>query len=167
MVWGGWMKYIKNLRCAIKKLNDEERIKMAYFTKQILVKEKIISEDVRRAEIKTYIDNFAEGGNTKLKYLEGFLEALEKIKDKQSVENALLTGSLERNVSWRDILLTITNDIPSENLRKHYDNEFILLQLKSLFKTLAERCVVDDAELTMQRLILLNELLQSETTKQE
>ncbi|WP_217582037.1 hypothetical protein, partial [Lysinibacillus sp. GbtcB16] len=117
--------YIENVRNTLKSLSSQEQYEIANLTKQILVRNGKINENVRPSEIARYIENFIHGKETKIKYLEGFLEAMD-LFILQGASKALLGKQIIGQGTWRDILLNVTNDIPSDKLAKHVNNEYII-----------------------------------------
>ncbi|HIE6633201.1 MAG: hypothetical protein E7G93_07405 [Bacillus paranthracis] len=150
--------YIENVRKALRSLSTQEQYELANLTKQILIRRGRINESVRPSEIERYMKNFICGKETKMKYLEGFLESMDLLI-LQGGSKALLGKQITGQGTWRDILLNVTNDVPSEKLMKHVNNEYIIKELKKLFITIVESCVVEDEEKTIQRLHLINEIL--------
>ncbi|MGG1659268.1 hypothetical protein [Brevibacillus sp. NRS-1366] len=150
--------YIENIRKAFSSLSRTEKEKLAKETKRILLGKGKISNSVRPAEIEEYIDNFTKGKETKIKYFEGFIEALDTMYP-DGAKNAFFSGSFNKGKNWRDLMLKLTNDIPVAKLEKYYENDLVIKELKSLFIALVEGCITEDEEITIQRLQALNDLI--------
>ncbi|WP_419877525.1 hypothetical protein [Brevibacillus centrosporus] len=150
--------YIDNVRKTLNKINRTERERLIHETKKILLSKGKINASVRPAEIEKYLDNFINGKETNIKYFEGFIEALDLLFV-DGAKDAFLYGSSKKITTWREILLKITNDLPSKKFERYSENEFLLKEFKALFITIVEGCVDDDEEITLQRFRILNDLL--------
>lgn len=155
----GWLPlYVENIRNALSSLSRIEKEKLAKETKKILLGKGKISNSVRPAEIEEYIDNFIKGKETKIKYFEGFIEALD-IMYPDGAKDAFLSGSFNKGKNWRELMLRLTNDVPAFKLEKYYENDLVIKEFKSLFIALVEGCITEDEEITIQRLRALNDLI--------
>lgn len=161
------MRYIENVRQTLQGLPEEKRKQVVLEAKKLLVESKLVRKDkIRPSSINGYMENLINGKETNVKYLEVFLEALDNVFTLGGfialVGRENLSNMISKNVSnvtWRDILLVITNDTPSPKLVSHTKNKFIIKEMKRLFITIVEACVVDDEGETMLRLKLMNEIL--------
>lgn len=124
-----------------------------------MYKEGIIGDSVRIAHVNTYLKSFIEENKTSGKYIEAYFEALEQWEP--GFVNKVFFGEKVRSSrTWRNLLIKITNDISSNQLEKHKENDIIIRELKVLFISMVESCITDDEEETIQILRTLNKVLQ-------
>ncbi|WP_409303944.1 hypothetical protein [Peribacillus sp. SCS-155] len=144
---------VKNLQESIKKVDREI---LADETKRLLVEDGLIKKNYKIAEIQRRIDSFL---NQDTKYTDGFLRAFDSIYPPDGARRALLGKHDEKSeLTWREIFVNATVDVPSRTLVASKDIE-VITELKRAFITLVDSCFEDSREETLNNLRTITKIL--------
>ncbi|GGB52892.1 hypothetical protein [Fictibacillus barbaricus] len=147
--------YLDNVRDKLSSLSYEDQRKVATEARDLLVNLTLIKPAVRPKEAFDSLTNFINRKDTKVYYLEGFLLALDSLYP-EGGKRALLGEKLDSRHTWRNLLIRITNDVPSPILDKYKDDPHIIKEFKQLFISLNKKCLTDDKDETLHMLQVLN-----------
>ncbi|EST10314.1 hypothetical protein [Sporolactobacillus laevolacticus] len=142
--------FIENVRSAIDKLNIQQKSDLAVKTHDIMIEKHLKDTVGKPSEIIGYIDNFVNAKDTSTRYLEGYLFALNEMCSDGEM-NALISGET-KGKSWKNVLTKITDDISSPQLNDYIEDEEFLVQLKNLFITIVNHCVVGDKKESLEKI---------------
>lgn len=149
--------YLDNVRKKLATLDDKQKDEIARKTREILLEKKLISKNVRNGSVLKSLNNFINLKDTSVNYLGGFLQALDEIYP-EGGKRALLGDKLDGRNTWRNLLIRVTNDLPSPQLEKYLDEPHIIKEFKHLYVSLTKKCVTEDKDETVHMLQILNRI---------
>ncbi|RSL29258.1 hypothetical protein D7Z54_32240 [Salibacterium salarium] len=151
--------YLKKLRTALRQLSEKETNDIAKIARENLHRQEQIGDSVRAAHVTGYLKSFIDENKTSVKYLEAYFEAIEEWEP-GFVCKVFFGERVRSSNTWHNLLIKVTNDVPSKTLVDYKDNDILMTELKTLFITLVESCVSDDPDETIQTFRTLNNVLE-------
>jgi len=155
--------FVDNVRKSIGELDDAEYV--AYLKRLRLVLKKNYQKDTKPSELKKRVDEFVEGKDPKIDYFESYLLTFDELY-KNGAMNALNKGVTNIPKTWRQLLLSVTDDRSlSSEVVKHLEDEEILKEMKALFFSSIEYCKHENRELHFRNLYRFNSFLKINSRK--
>jgi len=154
---GVYLMFVDNVRNSIGELDNAE---YAAFLKRLrLVLKKNYQKNTKPSELKKRVDEFVEGKDPKIDYFESYLLTFDELY-KNGAMNALNMGITKVPKTWRQLLLSVTDDRSlSAEVVEHLEDEEILKEMKALFFSSIEYCKDKNRDLLFRNLYHFNKFL--------
>lgn len=149
--------YLENVRKHLAALDESQKYEIAVKARDLLSQASKVKKSKRPAGLSDTISTFIEEKDIKIMYLEGILLALDELYP-EGGKRALLGERLDGKLTWRNLLIRVTKDLPAPQLEKYIDDPHIIKEFKQLFISLGKKCITDDKDETLYMLQILNRI---------
>jgi hypothetical protein len=149
--------YVNNVREALDRLTEDEFEE--YLKRLRLVLRKRYKKNVKPSDLRNRVKEFISGKDPKIDYFESYLLTFDELSVNGAI-NALHSKKIKMPKTWRQLLLSITDDRTlSPEVVKHLEDEQILLEIKALFYNSIEYCKNENRDQFFTNLYSFNNFL--------
>jgi hypothetical protein len=149
--------YVDSIRNTIKAFNEEEYQEYLKRLRSILIRK--YNKNIRPSVLRQRVDEFVQGKDPNIDSFEAYLTTFDELAVNGAI-NALFSQNIKMPKTWRQILLTVTEDRTfSPDVVKHLNDQEILIEIKALFYNCVEHCKHEDRDQFFNNLYHFNGFL--------